>query len=316
MAGKNELKIRGNRNRFNLIKTPVNMEGKSCSLKVKTLKVAHTPDADDAFMFYAMTHGKVDTWLEIEHFIEDIESLNKKAFNAEYDVTAISAYAYSFLQDRYRILSSGASVGDGYGPVVVAREEAIKEMRGIKGEITPEWTIAIPGKYTTANLLLKLAVDFKPVEMRFDEIIPAVKGGDVDAGLLIHEGQITYQKHGLVKILDLWDWWSEKTNLPLPLGLNAIKRELDHKVQLEFLRVMRESIDYALNNVEEAMDYAMKYSRGLDRETVTRFALMYVNNYTYSMPEEVILALEKLYEMAEKRGLLKKPVVDALNLEV
>ncbi|AGK60983.1 1,4-dihydroxy-6-naphthoate synthase [Archaeoglobus sulfaticallidus PM70-1] len=266
------------------------------------LKVAHTPDADDAFMFYAMTHDEIDTWLEIEHVIEDIESLNRKAFEVEYDVTAISAYAYSFLSDRYQILSSGASVGDGYGPIVVAMEEIDLRHR----------EIAVPGRYTTANLLLNLAIDFKPVEMRFDEIIPAVKEGRVDAGLLIHEGQITYKDHNLVRVLDLWEWWHDKAKLPLPLGLNAIKRDLDAEVKKEFLRVMRESINYALKNVDIAMDYAMKYSRGLDKETATKFALMYVNRYTYEMPESVKKALELLYKMGEKKGLLKMPPLDIL----
>jgi 1,4-dihydroxy-6-naphthoate synthase len=173
-------------------------------------------------------------------------------------------------------LSAGASVGDGYGPVVVANREMDSERK----------SIAVPGKYTTANLLLKLAVDdFLPVEMRFDEIIPAVKREDVDAGLVIHEGQITYAQHGLVKILDLWDWWHEKTRLPLPLGINAIKRDIPEGTQREFLVLMRESIQYALDNVEEALQYAMKYARGANKELVKKFALMYVNKYTYEMPE-------------------------------
>jgi len=269
------------------------------------IRVAHTPDADDAFMFYAMTHGKIETWLEIEHHIEDIEALNKKAFSHEFEVTAISAYAYSKLSDMYQILSSGASVGDGYGPIVVAKDDI-----DLKGK-----RIAVPGRYTTANLLLNLAIDFEPVEMRFDRILPAVIKGEVEAGLLIHEGQITYSQHDLMKVLDLWEWWSSKTSLPLPLplGLNAIRRDVDEDAQREFLRVMRESIDYALKNVDEAMDYAMRFSRGLDRETATKFALMYVNRYTYRMPESVLKALKKLYEMGEKRGLLEIPPIDVLD---
>ncbi|WP_456469540.1 menaquinone biosynthesis family protein [Archaeoglobus sp.] len=268
------------------------------------ITVAHTPDADDAFMFYAMTHGKVDSWLEIEHVIEDIETLNRKAFEGEYEVTAISAHAYALLDDRYRILSAGASVGDGYGPVVVAKGRI--ELEGSK--------IAVPGKYTTANLLLKLAVgSFKPIEMSFDRIIDAVLNDECDAGLLIHEGQITYGDYDLLCLLDLWEWWEKLCNLPLPLGLNAIRRDLDEEVQREFLRVMRESINYALKNVDEAIGYAMRYSRGLDRERAKKFALMYVNEYTYRMPESVVEALKRLYRMAEENGILKMPKLDILE---
>jgi 1,4-dihydroxy-6-naphthoate synthase len=265
--------------------------------------VAHTPDADDAFMFYAMMHGKIPTRLKLEHLIEDIETLNKMAFEGKLDVTALSVHAYAYLHDKYRILSAGASVGDGYGPIVVARQKI-----DLKGK-----TIAIPGKYTTANLLLKLALDeFKPVEMRFDEIIDAVKAGKVDAGLLIHEGQITFEKHGLVKVLDLWDFWHDRTKLPLPLGVNVINRRIPPEDQKEFLRVMKASIEYALNNVEEALDYAMRYSRGLSRDLVRKFALMYVNEYTLEMPKSVVKAIEVMFEMAEEKGLLKKPELDIL----
>ena len=265
--------------------------------------IAHTPDADDAFMFYGLLSGKIRTDIEITQVIEDIEKLNKRAFRGELDVTALSAHAYAFLHSQYRILSAGASVGDGYGPVVVAKRQT-----NIEGK-----SIAVPGKYTTANLLLKLAVDdFQPVEMQFDEIIPAVKRGDVDAGLVIHEGQITYAQHGLVKILDLWGWWYEKTRLPLPLGINAIKRDIPEGTQREFLVLMRESIQYALENVEEALQYAMKYSRGADKELVKKFALMYVNKYTYEMPEEVVKAHDELYRMAERKGFFARPPLDIL----
>jgi len=269
----------------------------------QTMIIAHTPDADDAFMFYGLLSGKISANFEIKQVVEDIETLNKRAFRGELDVTALSAHAYAFLHSQYRILSAGASVGDGYGPVVVANREMDSERK----------SIAVPGKYTTANLLLKLAVDdFQPVEMRFDEIIPAVKRGDVDAGLVIHEGQITYAQHGLVKILDLWGWWHEKTRLPLPLGINAIKRDIPEGTQREFLVLMRESIQYALDNVEEALQYAMKYSRGADKELVKKFALMYVNKYTYEMPEEVVKAHDELYRMAERKGFFARPPLDIL----
>ena len=267
------------------------------------LRVAHTPDADDAFMFYAMISGKVPLPFEIEHIIMDIEALNELAFKGNLDVTALSVHAYAYLSDKYRILSAGASVGDGYGPIVVAKEKI--DLEGKK--------IAIPGKYTTAYLYLKLAIEnFKPVEMRFDEIMDAVKKGDVDAGLLIHEGQITYKKLGLVKILDLWEWWKELTNLPMPLGVNVISRGIDEKIQREFLRAMKLSIEYALKNSEEATRYAMKYSRGMSFEETLRFARMYVNEYTYKMPKSVLKAIEKLFEMGEERGFFKKPELDVL----
>ncbi len=270
------------------------------------LRVAHTPDADDAFMFYAMTSGKIDMPFEVEHFIADIETLNRLAFENQLDVTAISVHAYAYLSENYRILSAGASVGDGYGPVVVAREE--REDLG---------KVAVPGKLTTAFLLLTLACDdlgieFEPVEMKFDEIIPAVKRGEVDSGLLIHEGQMTYRDHGLVKLVDLWEWWSNNTGLPLPLGVNAINRRLDENMQKEFLKAMRESIRYAMENPEEATEYAMRYSRGLSRELTERFARMYVNEYTYEMPENVVNAINVLFDMAEEKGILRKPVVDVL----
>ncbi len=268
--------------------------------------VAHTPDADDAFMFYAMLKGKIPTRLKIEHLIEDIETLNRMAFEGKLDVTALSVHAYAYLDEKYRMLSAGASVGEGYGPIVVAKDSV--DLNKAK--------IAIPGKFTTANLLLKLAIgDFKAVEMRFDEIIPSVKRGDVDAGLLIHEGQITYEMHGLKKVLDLWEFWYDQTTLPLPLGVNVINRRIPEEEQREFLRVMRESIRYALENVDEALEHAMRYSRGLSRDLVRKFALMYVNDYTLEMPLKVVKAIEILYDMAEERGILRKPRMDILFLE-
>ncbi len=274
--------------------------------------VAHTPDADDAFMFYALVSGKIKMDIEVEHVIEDIETLNKMAFDAQLDVTALSLHAYAYLHERYRILSAGASVGDGYGPIIVARSdgglEVSEELEGLKG-----CKIAIPGKYTTANLLLKLAVsDYHPVEMRFDAIIDAVKRGEVDAGLLIHEGQLTYAEHGLVKVLDLWEWWYEQTSLPLPLGVNVIRRDLPEGVQRAFLMALKESIAYAIENPDEAVDYAMKFARGMDREMTKKFATMYVNEYTYEMPESVVAAIEQMFDMAVERGVLKKPKLDIL----
>ncbi len=266
--------------------------------------VAHTPDADDAFMFYGMLKGKTATRMRIKHVVDDIESLNRRAFSGEMDVTALSVHAYAFLHTRYRILSAGASIGEGYGPVVVAGEAM--EIGGKR--------IGVPGKYTTANLVLSLAVDadFTPVEMRFEEVIPALKRGDVDAGVLIHEAQLTYRAHGLVKILDLGEWWHEKTHLPLPLGLNCIKRTIPMDQQLQFLESMRESVQYALEHVDEALEYAMRYSRGAKEEQMRQFVLMYVNRSTYEMPGEAIKALNVLYERAERAGIITKPPLDIL----
>ena len=267
------------------------------------LRVAHTPDADDAFMFYAMVEGKIPLSFEIEHFTEDIETLNRMAFEEDLDVTALSLHAYAYLDEKYRILSAGASVGNGYGPIVVAKRET--DLEGKK--------IAIPGRFTTAYLYLRLAIEnFEPIEMRFDKIMEAVKRGEADAGLLIHEGQITYKDHGLVKVLDLWDWWFNKTRLPMPLGVNVISRKLSEEIQRKFLEDMKKSIEYALNHPDEAARYAMRYSRGMDFEKTKRFAMMYVNEYTYEMPEDVVKAMEKLFEMSSRAGITKKPRLDIL----
>ncbi len=267
------------------------------------LRIAHTPDADDAFMFYAMMENKIQTDLEIEHIIEDIETLNRMAFSDSVHVTAMSVHAYAYLHENFRILSSGASVGDGYGPVVVARNEI--DLDNAK--------VGIPGKYTSANLYLMLSVNnFTAVEMKFDRIIDAVKRGDVDAGLLIHEGQITYRDHGLVKVLDLWEWWHDITSLPMPLGVNAISRKLPEEMQKKFLMIMKKSIEFSLKNPDEAMTYAMKYARGMDFNTAKKFAMMYVNHYTLSMPESVVEAMKTLFEMAEERRILKMPPLDIL----
>lgn len=267
------------------------------------LRVAHTPDADDAFMFYAMLNQKIPLNFEVESIVEDIETLNRKAMQGVYEVTAISVHAYAFVHKNYRILSAGASVGNGYGPVVVAREKVDLERA----------LIAIPGRYTTATLLLRLACNAKTVEMRFDEIIDAVKRREVDAGLLIHETQLSYEDHGLKKILDLYEWWNSVTNLPLPLGVNAIKRDLELKSQIAFLKAMKSSIRYALENVDEALSYAMEFSRGLDKERLRKFVTMYVNEFTLEMPYSVEKAIATLFEMAEEKGMVKKPPLDVLR---
>ena len=269
--------------------------------------IAHTPDADDAFAFYGMLNGKIATRMRVEHVVDDIEALNRRAFGGEIDVTALSVHAYAFLHSQYRILSAGASVGNGYGPVVVGRRDM--ELEGKR--------VAVPGRYTTANLVLKLAaatadININTVEMRFDEVVEALKRGEVDAGLVIHEAQLTYKDQGLVKILDLGEWWHKKTGLPLPLGINCIKRTIPVDQQLEFLDAMRESVQYALKNVDEALRYAMRYSRGAKEEQLRQFVLMYVNRDTYEMSDKVIKALDTLYGRAERAGFISKPPLDIL----
>ncbi len=270
------------------------------------IRLGHTPDADDAFMFHPIVNSRIDLrGFEIEHVIEDIETLNKMAFSGELHVTAISVHTYPYISTTYRILSSGASVGRKYGPVVVSKEEDM-DLKGRK--------IAIPGKYTTASLLLSLAVEeFIPVEVRFDRIIEEVKKGRVDAGLLIHEGQITYEGYGLKCVLDLSRWWDEKTSLPIPLGINVIRRDIPEKRARDFLELMRESILYSLNHVDEALNHAMKFARGSKRELVRDFVLMYVNDDTVEMPPDVEDALKTLLKMGAEKGLFKKPQIDILR---
>jgi 1,4-dihydroxy-6-naphthoate synthase len=265
-----------------------------------TIRLGHSPDPDDAFMFYGIASGKVTSdKIEVVHVIEDIESLNRRALKGELEMTAISAHAYIYVQDAYRILSCGASMGDGYGPIVVARQK---------------WTslagrqIAVPGKMTTAFLLLSLyAEDFEPVAARFDEIMDLVSEGRVDAGLLIHEGQLTYMERGLVKVLDLGEMWAEETRLPLPLGLNAVRRDLGEDLQKEVLRLHRDSIEYGLAHRDEALTYALQFGRGLSTRLGEKFVLMYVNERTRDLGEEGIRGLEALYDKALRKGILRFP---------
>ena len=270
------------------------------------MKLGHSPDADDAFMFYAIASGKVASGeIDFEHVIEDIQSLNRRAMAAELEVTAISAHGYLSVQDRYRILSCGASMGKGYGPIVVAREK-ISDLGGK--------TVAIPGKLTTAYLLLSLyADDFIPVEVPFDGIMDEVLEGNVDAGLLIHEGQLTYEETGLRLLLDLGVMWAEETDLPMPLGLNVLRRDIPRGLDTEVLRVHRESIEYALSNKKEALDYAMHFGRGMSEDTGEKFVLMYVNEWTRDLGESGAGALEYLFEKARAKGIISEsPTLDVL----
>ena len=275
-------------------------------MEKRIMKLGHSPDADDAFMFYAIASGKVTSGeIDFEHVIEDIQSLNRRAMGAELEVTAISAHGYLSVQDRYRILSCGASMGKGYGPIVVAREK-LPDLRGK--------TVAVPGKLTTAYLLLSLyADDFIPVEVPFDGIMDEVLEGNVDAGLLIHEGQLTYEETGLLLLLDLGVMWAEETDLPMPLGLNVLRRDIPQGLDTEVLRVHRESIEYALSNKKEALDYAMRFGRGMSEDTGEKFVLMYVNEWTRNLGESGTGALEYLFEKAHAKGIIaENPMLDIL----
>jgi 1,4-dihydroxy-6-naphthoate synthase len=257
-------------------------------------------------MFYALTSGKVKTdGLEIEHVLEDIESLNRRSRSAELEVTAISAATYVLVADRYRIMDPGASMGKGYGPILVAREPM--DPREI-----PERVVAIPGSHTTAALLLRLYCGDPPlIEVAFDKIPKVVLEGQADLGLLIHEGQITHQAMGLHKVLDLGRAWEQETDLPLPLGINVVRRDLGEGVGARLSEALRQSIAYAHAHVDEALEYAMRFGRGIDKETCRRFVLMYVNDYTVTLGVEGRQALERLYALAHARGLI--PAIPPLD---
>jgi 1,4-dihydroxy-6-naphthoate synthase len=265
-----------------------------------TIRIGHSPDADDAFMFYALTSGKVTVpGAHIEHVLEDIESLNRRARTGELEVTAVSAATYALVADRYRLMDPGASMGKGYGPILVAR--APVDPREI-----PNKVVAIPGSHTTASLLLRLYVADEPalIEVAFDKIPHAVLEGQADLGLLIHEGQITHGAMGLVKVLDLGELWQRDSGLPLPLGVNVMRRDLGDPMHRALSEGLRRSIAWAHANVDEALDYAMRYSRGIDRETCRRFVLMYVNDYTLKLGEDGHAALRRLFAEAHRRGFL------------
>ena len=248
----------------------------------RTVRIGHSPDPDDAFMYYAIAHGKVDTaGFTVEQVLEDIESLNRRALASELEVTAISIHAYAHLVDRYALMSCGASMGDGYGPIVVAREPFAPHALAGK-------TVAIPGTLTSAYLALRLFVgaEFPFIVVPFDRILDAVAGGQADAGLIIHEGQLTYAAHGLARIVDLGAWWSAKTGgLPLPLGGNAVRRDLGDGAMRALTRMYRDSIAYALAHRPEALAYAKDFGRGLDDPTNDRFVGMYVNDLTLDYGE-------------------------------
>jgi len=245
------------------------------SPEVRTITVAHSPDSDDAFMFYGLATNKLETeGLKFEHTLKDIQTLNEDAMNGVFDVTAISFHAYAYISDKYALLPHGASIGDKYGPIVVSKEPRDASEIG-------RMKIAVPGELTSAYLALRLYDrDFEHVVVPFDEIIDAVQKGDVDAGLLIHEGQLFYKQMGLDKVLDLGEWWFEKTGLPLPMGGNAIRRDLGPDLMKQVSKHLHRSIMYSMENREDALAYAMQFARDMSPELADRFVAMWVNDLT------------------------------------
>lgn len=267
------------------------------------LRLAHSPDSDDAFMFYALATKKIPTGnLTFAHVLEDIETLNRKALEEVYDITAVSFHAYADLSNRYMLMSSGASFGDGYGPIIVTRAS-------LQGESLKGKRVAIPGKKTTAYLALRLyESDIETVEARFDEILDKVVKGEADAGVIIHEGQLTYASYGLSKMVDLGDWWRNETGLPLPLGGNVIRRALDPETIRRANELLRASIVYALEHREEALEYALQFARGLEPSTAEHFVSMYVNDWTLDYGERGRKAVQTLLDRGFQAGVIPQAV--------
>ncbi len=277
------------------------------------IRIGHSPDPDDAFLFYALTHGKLGLpGLQVTHVLEGIEELNRRALEGELEMTAISLHAYPYCAQRYVILTTGSSVGDGYGPILVAkRPMSLEEIKRVK--------VAIPGKLTTAALLLQLAMG--PVRPRsngvgrldltvlpFDQILPAVAKGEIEAGVLIHEGQLTYGNNGLQKVLDLGEWWKKETGLPVPLGINVIRRDLGAERIALLAAAFKQSLDFAFAHRTESLVYAQQFSRGLDLAQTDRFVGMYVNRWSLDCRPEGAAAMQKLLDWAAGEGLTPRRV--------
>jgi 1,4-dihydroxy-6-naphthoate synthase len=267
------------------------------------IRLGHSPDPDDAFMFWALAEGKIDTrGFEFEHVLRDIQTLNEWALEGRLEVTALSLHAYPFVQDRYVLLPHGASMGSGYGPIVVSKRPlSVRDLADIE--------IAVPGRMTTAFLVLRLAIgDFRYRAVPFDAIIDEVRSGAAEAGLLIHEGQLTYEAEGLTKVLDLGEWWLLETGLPLPLGANVAKRDIGDEALRELSAVLADSIRAGLGRRREAMRYAMRFGRGLDADLADRFVGMYVNDLTCDYGDEGRQAVQELLRRAEAIGAFVEPV--------
>jgi len=272
--------------------------------KLRQITIAHSPDLDDAFMFYALACGKIDVaGLAIKQVTNDIQSLNLEALEAKYDVSAISFAAYPLIRDCYFLATCGASMGESYGPVLIATKPlSLKSVRSA--------TVAIPGRLTTAFLCLQLyQPKVKVVELPFDQIIEAVANNKVDAGLLIHEGQLTYRQSGFRKILDLGEWWNEETGLPLPLGGNAIRKNLGHRLISQLARIIKESIIYSLANRVEALAYASAFGKGMSTDLADKYIDMYVNPLTIDLGDRGKKAIELLFQEAFAKGILPELIV-------
>ncbi|MBI2119115.1 MAG: ABC transporter substrate-binding protein [Elusimicrobia bacterium] len=270
----------------------------------KIIRIGHSPDPDDAFMFYGLAKKRVSiNGYEIEHVILDIQTLNESALKSELDITAISAAVYPFVAEDYWILSCGASVGRNYGPILVAKKNFNhSDLKGKK--------IAVPGLQTTAYLLLKIFLkDFKPVPMDFKEIIPAVLKDEVDLGLVIHEGQLNFSSYGLEKCLDLGNCWFEKFNLPIPLGLDVVKKDLGLAMAKKIKEALVQSIQYAMENESQALEYALEFGRGISKESAKKFVGMYVNEDTLDLGNDGSLALEKLFGLGYEFGFFKEMIL-------
>lgn len=269
----------------------------------QVLTIGHSPDADDAFMFYAMTHGKIDCGnYQFRHQLEDIQTLNERALRGELEISAVSLHAYAHCADQYALLHCGASMGKGYGPIVVTRTRVLRD--DIVADLRTK-RIAVPGTMTTAFLVLRLFLgEFDYLVVPFDRIFDAVKSRQAAAGLVIHEGQITYLQEGLHLAADLGNWWLGETGLPLPLGVNVVRRNLGAAALPEIARIMRDSIAWGLDHQEEALDYALQYGRGMDRSTGSKFVNMYVNHYTRDFGAEGERAVTELLTRAHAAGAL------------
>ncbi len=266
------------------------------------IRVGHSPDPDDAFMFYALATDKIPTGkYRFTHELQDIETLNRRALNGELELTAVSLHGYAYVADRYVLCSCGASMGDDYGPMVIARQPA--DLQWLKDK-----TIAVPGKLTTAFLTLRLLLgrDFQHQVCEFDQIPKLVASGQVDAGLIIHEAQLTYSDLGLHCLVDLGRWWKEQTGLPLPLGANAVRRDLGEQVVQDVTQLLKQSIQYGLDHREEALEYALQFGRDLERSRADRFVAMYVNDWTLDFGDQGREAVRLLLRRAYETGVVPK----------
>jgi 1,4-dihydroxy-6-naphthoate synthase len=273
----------------------------------RIIRVGHSPDPDDAFMFYGLSSGKVKLeGITIQHHLEDIQTLNERAFRGELEVTAISAHAYAFVADKYWVMKTGASMGEGYGPVLVSKQyRSLDELKGKK--------VATPGALTTATLLFKIFTEeIQQVDIPFDQIMDRVSSGEFDAGLLIHEGQITYQDQGFSKILDFGELWERLYGLPLPLGLDVVRKDLGEETARKLSQGLRQSIHYGYTHQSDAIPYALQYGRGIDTKLGEKFVKMYVSELTVDMGDNGLKALQLLYRLGAERSVI--PSIPALDL--